>query len=54
MNGAMQSASVAMTSGVTAAYNWTQFPAIVDIGGGFGTQLLYLNASPASKRRPFR
>jgi hypothetical protein len=27
MNGAMRSASVAMTSGVTAAYNWTQFPA---------------------------
>ncbi len=27
MNGAMRSASVAMTPGVTAAYNWTQSPA---------------------------
>src|SRR5712691_1073152 len=26
-DGAMRSASVAMTSGVTAAYNWTQSPA---------------------------
>ena len=39
MNGAMRSASVAMTPGVTAAYNWTQFPVIADIGGGIGTQM---------------
>jgi hypothetical protein len=49
MNGAMRSASVAMTPGVTAAYNWTQFPVIADIGG-IGTQLVsILDASPASK-----
>src|SRR5260370_39999797 len=30
---------VAMTPGVTAAYNWTQFPVIADIGGGIGTRL---------------
>jgi len=28
-----------MTPGVTAAYNWTQFPVIADIGGGIGTRL---------------
>ncbi len=38
MNGAMQSAGVAMTPGVTAAYNWAQCPVIADIGG-IGTQL---------------
>jgi len=32
----MRSASVAMTPGVTAAYNWTEFP-VIDIGGGIGT-----------------
>jgi len=35
----MRSASVAMTSGVTAAYNWTQFPVIADISGSIGSQL---------------
>ncbi len=50
MNGAMQSASVAMAPGVTAAYDWTQFPVIADIGGGIGSQLAsILDASPASK-----
>jgi len=50
MNGAMRLASVAMTPGVTAAYNWIQFPVIVDIGGGIRTQLAFiLDASPASK-----
>jgi hypothetical protein len=50
MNGAMRSASVAMTPGVTAAYNCTQFPVIADIGGGIGSQLAsILDASPASK-----
>ncbi len=38
MNGAMRSASVAMTPGVTAAYNCTQFPVIADIGAGIGTR----------------
>lgn len=50
MNGAMRSASVAMTPVVTAAYNWCQFPVIADIGGGIGTQLVsILDASPSSK-----
>jgi len=45
MNGAMRSASVAMTPGVTAAYNCTQF-----LGAGIGTRLAaILDASPASK-----
>ena len=50
MNGALRSASVAMTPAVTAAYAWRQFPVIADIGGGIGTQLVsILEASPASK-----
>jgi O-methyltransferase domain/Dimerisation domain len=50
MNGAMRSASVAMTPVVTAAYKWSQFPVIADIGGGIGTQLVsILDASPESK-----
>jgi hypothetical protein len=50
MNGAMRSASVAMTPAVTAAYKWSQFPVIADIGGGIGTQLAsILEASPSSK-----
>jgi O-methyltransferase domain/Dimerisation domain len=49
MNGAMRSASVVMTPAVTAAYNWSQFPMIADIGGGIGTQLVsILDASPGS------
>ena len=39
-----------MTPAVTAAYEWSQFPVIADIGGGIGTQLVsVLEASPASK-----
>jgi hypothetical protein len=50
MNGAVRSASVAMSPGITAAYNRTQFPVIADIGGGIGTQLApILDASPASR-----
>ena len=49
LNGAMRSASVAMTPAVTAAYKWSQFPVIADIGGGIGTQLVsILDAAPAS------
>src|SRR5712692_11832737 len=45
MNGAMRSASVAMTPAVTAAYNCTQF-----LAAGIGTRLAsILDASPASK-----
>jgi hypothetical protein len=54
MNGAIRSASVAMTPGVTAAYNWTQFPVIADIGGGIGTQLAsILDAFSCLKRLLF-
>jgi hypothetical protein len=50
LNGAMRSASVAMTPAVTAAYKWSQFPVIADIGGGIGTQLVsILDAAPASR-----
>jgi O-methyltransferase domain len=49
-NGAMRSASEAMTPAVTAAYEWSQFPVIADIGGGIGTQLVsILDASPSSR-----
>jgi hypothetical protein len=50
MNEAMRSMSGAMTPAVTAAYKWSQFPVIADIGGGIGTQLVsILDASPSSK-----
>ncbi len=50
MNRAMRSGSVAMTPAVTAAYKWSQFPVIADIGGGIGTQLVsILDTCPASK-----
>jgi hypothetical protein len=49
-NAAMRSASVAMTPAVTAAYDWSQFRLIADVGGGIGTQLVsILDASPSSK-----
>lgn len=39
-----------MTSAVTAAYDWGQFPVIAEIGGGIGTQLVsILNAFPFSR-----
>ena len=47
---AMRGYSEAMTPAVTAAYDWTKFPIIADIGGGIGTQLVsILDASPSSK-----
>ena len=50
MNEAMRSLSEAMTPAVTAAYQWSQFPLIADIGGGIGTQLVsILDASPSSQ-----
>src|SRR5215471_14283959 len=50
MNEAMRSMSGAMTVAVTAAYKWSRFPVIADIGGGIGTQLVsILNASPSSR-----
>lgn len=49
-NEQMRSVSTAMTPAVTAAYDWSRFPVIADIGGGLGTQLLsILDASPSSR-----
>jgi hypothetical protein len=49
-NGSMRSASLAMTPAITAAYDWSQFPVIADIGGGIGTQLIsILDATPSSR-----
>jgi hypothetical protein len=49
-NKAMRGGSSAMTPMVTAAYDWSRFPVIADIGGGIGTQLLsILAASPGSR-----
>jgi O-methyltransferase domain/Dimerisation domain len=44
---AMRSYTAAVTPTVTAAYDWSRFPVIADIGGGIGTQLVdILNAYP--------
>ena len=44
---AMRSVTGPMTPAVTAAYNWSRFPIIADIGGGIGTQLVsILDAHP--------
>ncbi len=49
-NEAMRSMTAPMTPAVTAAYDWSQFPVIADIGGGIGTQLVdILNAHPGSR-----
>jgi hypothetical protein len=49
-NEAMRSFSAAITPAVTAAYDWSRFPVIADIGGGIGTQLTdILNAHPACR-----
>ena len=48
MNAAMRSANVGMTPAVTAAYEWSKFAVIADIGGGIGTQLVsILDVAPA-------
>ena len=39
-NETMRSVQAAMTPTVTAAYDWSRFPVIADIGGGIGTQLV--------------
>src|SRR5262249_18602767 len=50
MNEAMRCISLTMTPAVTAAYEWSHFPVVADIGGGIGTQLVsILNASPSSR-----
>jgi hypothetical protein len=39
-----------MTPAVTAAYAWSRFPLIADVGGGIGTQLVdILNSYPSCK-----
>jgi len=49
MNCALRAATAAMTPAVTAAYDWSQFGVIADIGGGIGTQLVsILDAPPSS------
>lgn len=50
MNEAMRSVTTGMTPAVTAAYDWSRFPLIADIGGGIGTQLVsILDAAPSSR-----
>jgi O-methyltransferase domain/Dimerisation domain len=47
---AMRSMTVAGTPMITAAYDWSRFPVIADIGGGIGTQLVdILNAHPSCR-----
>jgi O-methyltransferase domain len=47
-NEAVQSANAAATPAVAAAYNWSRFPVIADIGGGIGSQLVaILDAYPS-------
>jgi hypothetical protein len=49
-NDSLRAASEAMTPAITAAFDWSQFPLIADIGGGIGTQLVsILDATPTSK-----
>jgi hypothetical protein len=46
----MRNAQVAMTPAATAAYDWSRFAVIADIGGGIGGQLVdILNAFPSCK-----
>jgi hypothetical protein len=46
-NETMRSLSAMITPAVTAAYDWSRFPVIADVGGGIGTQLAdILNAHP--------
>jgi len=47
---AMRSFTVPLTPAITAAYDWSRFPVIADIGGGIGTQLVdILNAHPSCR-----
>ena len=46
----MGSLSVVITPVVSAAYDWSRFPLIVDIGGGIGSQLVaILDAHPSCR-----
>ena len=49
-NEAMRSITSPMTPAVTAAYDWSRFPVIADIGGGIGAQLVdILDAHPGCR-----
>jgi len=49
-NEAMRDLSSSMTPAVTAAYDWSGFPLIADIGGGLGSQLVdILDVHPACR-----
>lgn len=49
-NAAMRDLSAAMTPAVAAAYDWSRFPVIADIGGGIGAQLQgILEAHPSCR-----
>jgi SAM-dependent methyltransferase len=46
----MRSTAEIVTPAVTAAYDWSRFPVIADVGGGIGSQLIsILDASPRSR-----
>jgi hypothetical protein len=50
LNEAMRSMTAPMTPTVTAAYDWSRFRVIADIGGGIGTQLVdILEAHPGCR-----
>ena len=49
-NEAMRSFTTPMTPTVTAAYDWSRFSTIADVGGGIGTQLVdILDAHPGCR-----
>ena len=49
-NQAMGAMTAEMTPAITAAYDWSRFPVIADIGGGVGGQLAdILNKNPESR-----
>ena len=49
-NEGMRSMTAPMTPAVTAAFDWSRFPVIADIGGGIGTQLVdILEAHPGCR-----
>jgi hypothetical protein len=49
-NETMRSITGPMTPAIAAAYDWSRFPVIADIGGGIGTQLVdILNAHPSCR-----
>jgi len=44
-NEMMRSVTAQVTPAVTAAYDWSRFPVIADVGGGIGTQLVDILAA---------